>query len=343
MNEKIKWQIEKYTYEIIFVITVFLLTALYQWIALNSAGFFFPAVVFFFIIYLQAQLFRIIVFPLFRNKKYLKVIIMTVIYLSIAISIFYIMCHFWLNHEFHLGKRKSMKFMIYHVATCCISTIILMCLLFIRQYYQEMEKRNKDQRLLREIKIKLLHAQLNPHFFFNMFNNLYGVSLTDPDKIPDLILKLSHLMRYPLENGDKRFVNLKDEVEYIESYIEMERVRVGKRCEITLSLPQNKRLLSYYQIAPLLLITLVENAFKHSQGSRGSWFIQLHFLLTGNEFSMQIINSVSENDTVKQSLGMGLSIISKRLSLLYSDKYTLGSYLSNGEYQTKLTLQLNAL
>ncbi|MEN4760307.1 histidine kinase [Chryseobacterium sp. C39-AII1] len=343
MNEKIKWQIEKYTYEIAFFIMVLLLVGLYEWIASNSFGYFFPSIFFFLIIYWQAQLYKFIVFPLFKSHKYFQVITITLVYLTILVLVFYIQYRFWLNREFHLGIRKSIKFMIYHVATCSITTIILMCLSLIKQFYQELEKRITAQQLLGEIKVKLLPAQLSPHFFFNMFNNLYGVSLTDPNRIPNLILKLSNLMRYPLENGDKPLVSIKEEVDYIESYIEMEKVRIGRCCQVIVILPQNKELFSLYYIAPLILITLVENAFKHSAGTIGNCFIKFQFELNAKEFSLKIWNSVPETIVNKESMGIGLSNIRKRLDLLYLDKYTFETFRSNKVFKTELTFKLNAL
>lgn len=334
---------EKAPYELVFFIMVLFLSVLHQWIASNTFGYFFNPIQFFLIIYLQAQLYRYIVLPLLIDKKYFQFIFISLIYLIGLVVAFSGINRFWPHQEFHHGERKTIKFIIYYVSTCVISSIIIVFLSLIRQYYQALEKRTRDQLLLNEMNIKLLHYQLNPHFFFNMFNNLYGVSLTNPERIPELILQLSNLMRYPLEKGNNTVVSIREELEYIKTYINIERERSGKRCTIVLELPDNEDFLTNYQIAPLILITLVENAFKHSAGSVENWFVKLHFELNTNEFRVNISNSIPKKPAKKESIGMGLSNIRKRLDLLYPGKHTFEIYQSDIKYRTILTIQLNVL
>lgn len=343
MKKNINWPIEKTSYEVVFFVIVLFLTVLHQWIASNTFGYFFSPILFFFTVYLQAQLYQYIALPLLINKKYFQFISITIIYLFLLVVAFSGLNRYWPNQEFHHGERKTIKFIIYYVSTCVISSIIIIFLALIRQYYKALEKRTRDQLLLNEMNTKLLHYQLNPHFFFNMFNNLYGVSLTNPERIPELILQLSNLMRYPLEKGNHSVVSVKEELEYIETYVNIERERSGKRCTIHLILSDNKESLAHYKIAPLLLITLVENAFKHSAGSVENWFVKLHFELNTNELKVNISNSIPKKPTKKESMGMGLSNIRKRLDLLYPGQYTFEIYQSDIKYRTILTIQLNVL
>lgn len=343
MKKNINWPIEKTSYEVVFFVVVLFLTVLHQWISSNTFGYFFSPILFFFMVYLQAQFYRYIALPLLINKKYFQFISITIIYLFLLVVAFSGLNRYWPNQEFHHGKRKTIKFIIYYISTCVISSIITIFLALIRQYYHTLEKRTRDQLLLNEMNTKLLHYQLNPHFFFNMFNNLYGVSLTNPERLPELILQLSNLMRYPLEKGNHSVVNVLEELEYIETYVNIERERSGKRCTIHLVLPDNKESLARYKIAPLLLITLVENAFKHSAGSINNWFVTLHFEINTDEIKIDISNSVPETTVKKESTGIGLANIRKRLDLLYPENYTFEIYQSNSEYRTILTIQLNAL
>ncbi|MEJ5104531.1 sensor histidine kinase [Chryseobacterium sp. MYb328] len=343
MKKNANWPIEKISFEVVFFVTVLFLTVLHQWIASNTFGYFFSPVLFFIVVYLQAQLYQYIALPSLINKKYVQFGSITIVYLLLLVLVFSGLNRYWPNQTYHHGERKTIKFIIYYVSTCVISSIFIIFLALIRQYYQALEKRTRDQLLLNEMNTKLLHYQLNPHFFFNMFNNLYGVSLTHPERIPELILQLSNLMRYPLEKGNNAAVSIKEELEYIKTYVNIEKERSGKRCKITLNLPNDKESISHYQIAPLLLITLVENAFKHSAGSLNEWFVKLHFEVNANEFKVDISNSLPETPIKKESLGMGLSNIRKRLDLLYSEHYTFEIYQLDSEYRTILTIQLNAL
>lgn len=343
MKKNTDWFMEKIPYEMVFFLIVFLLSALHQWISLNTFGYSFSPAIFFLIVYLQAQLYRYIVQPFWVDRKYSQFVVITVIYLGLLVSVFYEFNRYWPQQDLHHGYRKTVKFIIYYTSICVISSIILIFLSLIRQYYTAMEKRTKDQILLNEMNIKLLHYQLNPHFFFNTFNNLYGVSLTTPERIPELILQLSNIMRYPLEKGNHSVVSVKEELEYIKTYINIERERSGKRCVINLSLPDQEQSYAHYGIPPLLLITLVENAFKHSAGSVNNWYVKLHFELNGNEFRADISNSVPELPVKKESMGMGLINICSRLDLLYPEKYTFKINQSDSEYRTHLTLKLNPI
>lgn len=343
MEERPKANVQKYAYEIAFFLSMLLLTVANEWIVLNSFNYFFSPLAFFLIIYLQAQLFRFIAMPLLIQEKYLRFITVVAFYVLVVALVFYVANRFWPAQDFHHGQRKSVKFIIYHTAVCIISTIILMALSLTRQYYQEAENRTSNQLLLSEMNIRLLHAQLSPHFFFNMFNNLYGVSLTDPKRMPDLILQLSHLMRYPLENGSRPSVSIREEIDFIQAFVNIEKERNGERCEVLLLIPEDRELLSRYRIAPLILATLVENAFKHSAGSSGDWFVKIYFELTGDELMLVISNSVPTVPPKKESIGIGLSNVRRRLELLYPQQYSFEASKYPWEFKTVLTIKLKAL
>jgi LytS/YehU family sensor histidine kinase len=189
--------------------------------------------------------------------------------------------------------------------------------------------------------IKFLHAQLNPHFFFNVLNNLYGVSLTDPDRVPGLLLKLSDLMRYQLENGNKPLVSLSEEVNYILNYMSMEQERIGKRCEIEKQVSVSAMEAEEYKIAPLILMPLVENAFKHSLTIRNKWFVHICISRSDDRLSLLVRNSLPDPELESESIGIGLANTRERLELLYKNRYTFNSKVVGETYETDLVLQLN--
>lgn len=342
MEQKNRIQLGSYGYDMFFLVALLFLTMVHEWLASNSFNYFFGPIAFFSMVCAQAYLYRFMAMPFLSSGKHFRFAAVTVIYVIALILVFYLLDRYWPNQDYHHGQRKSMKFIIYYVATCMFSSIMLIALSMVRQYYREQEKRTKDQVLLSQMAIQSLHSQLNPHFFFNMLNNLYGVSLTDPKRTPDLILQLSKLMRYPLENGNRQLVSLLQELEFVESYIDMERERSGSQCRISFVLPVDKEAVSVLAIAPLLLITLVENAFKHSSGS-SDWFVKLHTELDGNTLKLRLSNSLPNFGPKVESTGIGLSNVRKRLDLLYPGRHTFENFSIAEEYTVFLVLQLTAL
>lgn len=268
---KRRWYQREYVQEIAFFIAMFFLTMVHEWVEIKTPVGLLKGLSYFLILYGQAQLHRFFIFPLFIGKRYETYTILTLITTLFGAIILYGLDFYWLCPEAYQEMTISITgSLIYHFVICIISIAIMMAFYLFRQYSMELQRRTEDQLLLSEMNMKVLHAQINPHFFFNMFNNLYGVSLAEPERVSDLILKLSNLMRYQLENASKTSARLSDEVEFIQNYIAMEKERIGKRCDISVRLPEGDYGLQHYQIPPLILITLVENAFKHSLTTKNS-------------------------------------------------------------------------
>jgi len=173
--------------------------------------------------------------------------------------------------------------------------------------------------------LKLLKAQLNPHFLFNTLNNLYGLSVLKSDKLPDLMLKLSDLLRYSLYDTKEQFVSLDKEIQYLENYVSLERIRLEDQTEITFRIVGER---TNKIIAPMLLIVFVENAFKHL-GSISDAKSRVEMALEINEksFKFSCINSIDNSNKEisleKGKSGIGLVNAKKRLAFLYSNTHEL--------------------
>lgn len=196
----------------------------------------------------------------------------------------------------------------------------------------------KNSLLMREKEIQYLQSQLNPHFFFNTLNNLYGVSLRYPGKTPGLILSISELMRYQLESSLKQRVHLVDELQFIRNYIHLERARVKQRCRVHFKKRGNEDGL---YIAPLILIGFVENAFKYGPASMRESFIKVELIVKGQTLTFKISNSIPEHKELVSSMGVGLNNVKQRLALMYPGKHQLHAYEENKVYYTTLSLVLN--
>ncbi len=320
------------------MVAIFLAMMVQQWIQIDTFLGLVKGVVFFLIIYTQAHLHRIFVFPLLMRRRYLLYSSISLVSLIVGGIALYTADRYWIEPDFYEKEPGLLKHIFYLMIVTATSIIMIMGLYLVRQYQNELQRRSEDQILLSEMQINLLHAQLNPHFFFNMLNNIYGVSLNTPERIPDLLLKLSKLMRYQLENGSKQRVAIAEEINFIDNYIVLEKERIGKRCHITVKFPQSSSIPVNYSIAPLILITLVENAFKHSITVKDTWFVSIEMQLTGSSLQLLIRNSLPDESLKSESIGMGLKNVRQRLELLYPGRHFFYSGINGSEYKTELRL-----
>ncbi|WP_075341003.1 sensor histidine kinase [Tenacibaculum agarivorans] len=187
-------------------------------------------------------------------------------------------------------------------------------------------------------KTELMHlqSQVNPHFFFNMLNNLYGLVDKDSEKAKKLILKLSDMMRYSIYEGQKEYVSLQQEIDFISNYIELHKMRYHKDINVKFDINvANKDL----KIMPLLFIILVENAFKHGiEVLRKNAFISI--ILTAKENRITLIIENNFDEEIQGENGIGLKNLERRLALAYPKKHEFTTSIHMNIYTSKLTLQL---
>ena len=186
--------------------------------------------------------------------------------------------------------------------------------------------------------LSLLRAQINPHFFFNTLNNLYALTIKNSKQAPDVILKLSDMMRYTIYEGEKEKVQLADEIEYLENYIELHKIRYKKKVTITF----NHQIDTNLTIAPLLYINLLENAFKHGIDSLSeNAIVKIDLYEEDNFIYFKIENNfdVIEKETTS---GIGLKNLKRRLSLLYKNNHELNVEITKNTYKTTLKIAKHA-
>lgn len=186
-------------------------------------------------------------------------------------------------------------------------------------------------------KTELLHlkSQVSPHFFFNTLNNLYGLIKTDPKKAEELVLKLSDMMRYSIYEAQNERVPLEKEVEYLNNYIELHRMRYHKKIDVVFHVEIKEG----YRVIPLLFIILLENAFKHGvENLRENAFVHILLTTADNEIHFEIKNNF--DDTMAPEVhGIGLNNLKRRLELAYENKYRLKLAQQYGEYLAELQLK----
>lgn len=193
-----------------------------------------------------------------------------------------------------------------------------------------------------EAELNNLRNQLNPHFLLNTLNNIYALIAFDTDKAQQAVQDLSKLLRHVLYENQQTYVPLSREVDFINNYIELMRIRLAKEVKvyIHINVPPN----STIQIAPLIFISLIENAFKHGISPTEPSFISISIAqIEQKEVRCEILNSNHpKNNSDKSGSGIGLEQVRKRLELLYPGRYEWEKEVSeNGEvYSSILTIQV---
>jgi sensor histidine kinase YesM len=174
-----------------------------------------------------------------------------------------------------------------------------------------------------EVELKALKAQINPHFFFNTLNSIYSMALDKDERLPGTVLQLSDLMRYFLYESKDNFVPLEKELAVADNYIALQKIRSGEQLSIEISKQGD---VNGQKIAPLLLITFLENAFKHgAKGSSGNTFIKLTIKVEKNKLNFTVENNKGLIDEVNTGdhNGLGLENVKRQLELLYPGKHLL--------------------
>lgn len=194
----------------------------------------------------------------------------------------------------------------------------------------------KLKRKQAESELDLLKAQVNPHFLFNTLNNIYATNLNDHDKANEIILELSDLLRYQLENNKKQKISLAEEIQSLLNYIALEKIRV-KNCDIEIT---EKGDFTSSEIVPLLLIPFVENAFKYGTGiERGD----IKIILSLNDdgfFLFNCTNKVVQKAEHIKSGGIGIENVKKRLEIMYKDQHELEIKEENSYFSVNLSVKL---
>src|SRR5688572_5507236 len=190
-----------------------------------------------------------------------------------------------------------------------------------------------------EVELKALKAQINPHFFFNTLNSIYSMALDKDERLPGSVLQLSELMRYFLYVSRDNFIPLEKEMTVLDNYIALQKIRSDSKLNFEI---KRSGEINGQQIAPLLLITFLENAFKHgAKGSSEKSFIFLNTIIEKNKLIFSIENNKGYVDEIKtgEYNGLGLENVQRQLELLYPGKHSLK--ISNEQDSFKVQLQLN--
>jgi two-component system, LytTR family, sensor kinase len=203
-------------------------------------------------------------------------------------------------------------------------------------WFDEIKLKEQLQQKNYEVEMALVKSQLDPHFMFNTINNIDVLILKDAVAASDYLNKLSDIMRFMLFETKTDSILLSKEIEYIEKYIELQKIRTANLNYISYSVtgsPKN------YTIAPMVFIPFIENAFKHTTNKKLENAIIINILITGNSIELICMNKYNANAPLKQENGgVGNDLIQRRLSLIYPEKHTLKISNQDNLYSVKLTI-----
>ena len=210
---------------------------------------------------------------------------------------------------------------------------------FIKAWYEQERLANALQKEKTEAELKLLRSQIQPHFIFNTLNNIYSYAVQKSEKTADLIYQLSSFLSYGLYENKTAKVPLVKELEVINSYVELERIRYGDRLDVSINVFDN---VDKTLISPLLLLPLVENCFKHGfSSSIEQCWLRMDVSISGDWLTIKIENSLSEAEskTEADNGGIGLTNVKRRLEIVYPGKHELKYEAENESFLAVLKLK----
>ncbi|WP_313996514.1 sensor histidine kinase [Xanthocytophaga flava] len=247
----------------------------------------------------------------------------------------YLLDGFTHKYEYLYGPR----FIIQTIVVTLFITVFVAMLRFAIEWFELDSKKKSIENEKLSAELRFLKAQINPHFLFNTLNNLYYLAFTQSPNTTEVIAKLSQMMRYMIYDSNHPRVMLSKEIEYMENYISLEKLRLNNQIPIHFEVHGTT---GHVLIVPLILITFLENAFKHgvSNNNPEAW-INVKLELQGTECVYIVENSKLPDKTLKpEKSGIGLQNVQRRLDLSYPENYSLKITDTSDRY--RIELKLNA-
>lgn len=237
------------------------------------------------------------------------------------------------------GKQKEFTVNQFAINSVFFEGFFLICSCIIKftidWFSNERIQRNLESER-REMELQFLKSQLNPHFLFNSLNNIYSLAYQKSDKTADAIMKLSEIMRYMIYESNTPTVELSKEVDYLTNYIELQKIRFKDGAFVELSLNGE---IDNQKIVPLMLISFVENAFKHGVVNDPAEPVKINIIANQKILHFSVINKKSQQNKDAQG-GVGLTNVERRLQLVYPDRYKLNVVNSATHYTCELMIDI---
>lgn len=260
------------------------------------------------------------------------------LFLAIAIAFIISGATFFFS-DFNPDKLAETNPVVEKIIPVIIINAILLWILFIVlsvlwAVYNRL-KQTESEKL--SAQIASLKSQINPHFLFNTLNNIYATAIDTSPKAADMVDKLSEMMRYTMKDTQQDYVLLEDEINYIDNYIELQKIRLDRSVKLEY---ESLEIIPALQIAPMLLIPFIENAFKHGVNSEQKSHINIKITANKAAFHLSIVNNkVNTQNDIGERSGLGIENTRHRLNLIYPSKHLL--VIDDTEKEFAVSLHIN--
>ena len=287
--------------------------------------------------------------PNYLLKKKYRLFVLYVVYLLIVLlfvieGTVLIGFTFYFNLDYQIMPNLTKSFPVMFVCVMLIVSMISGIKLIQHNYISILKNEDLKNKILqtqlqlKEQELKLLKMQIHPHFLFNSLNTIYGFALKKGDEAPEMILKLSNLLDYILYQIEKPTVFLENEINHLEDYITLEKLRFNDTLQVNLI---KESAVENINIAPMMLIPFVENSFKHGAIIDGVLVVKILIKNLNDTLYFEVENSII--DKPNNEAGIGIENIKKRLVMLYPNAHTLIIENNNDTFKVGLTIELNKL
>lgn len=282
---------------------------------------------------------HILIPKFYSETRYFYYLVLVFAVLIVGGILRFILVQSFINENYSYYFNKYPGYGVSFVAVFMLLTISTLISL-VDIHLQREEIQNKILHEKNEAELKYLKSQINPHFLFNTLNNIYTLAHFGSKEVAPMIMSLSKLMRYILNEADNDYVPLENEIRFLKSYIELETLRIEDHSKIVTDyIIDNPNI----KIAPLIFIPFIENCFKHSHiaDDQNAW-IKLHTEVSGKKLYFECCNSIPGKPTKNKEIsGMGLQNIKNRLELVYPSKHELRIINDNNIFRVKLIIDLS--
>lgn len=298
----------------------------------------------------SARLTNKVLIPKFLYRRKRGLFIYSIIFLIVIslwlISIALFLITFYSNIAFENTILPSTEDVIILLTGTYLTALLSSVFYFTKESHQSKEEKliiekekNKLELKFKEVQLQLLKEQIHPHFIFNMMNNLYALVNESTALSREVIVRLSDLLEYMLYECNTEKVELSKEIQFINNYIVLEKIRHDDSFNVKTDFPED---VSGITIAPLILFPFVENAFKHGLKQTNNDFITMQLSIASTKITFNVKNYkhdvVVARDNIKKSKGLGLKNVQERLYLLYQNRYDLQISTENNIFDVNLII-----
>jgi len=301
----------------------------------NTAQFFLtlvllPALISFYFFYF-------FLFPrFFKKKQYFKAILGGIVISFVSTYLGYtsladILRSYCLENDQTIQRARI--FFSFINIFCCTGALVIRGF---SNWFEQVEQKEALLHKNHEIQLALVKSQLDPHFLFNTINNIDVLILKDAEKASDYLNRLSDIMRFVLYETQADFISLQQEIAYIEKYIALQKIRTANTKYVHLNVEGDP---TNWQIAPMVFIPFIENAFKHNTNKKEENAITISLLIEEKTITFKCVNKIQQNNLISsKNSGLGHELIKQRLELLYQQAYQLDIEEKERDYIVKLSI-----